>query len=388
MRSLRWVTLTAAAIAALPVSAGWAQDAYVVGITAGLTGPAASSQAPIIEALRVYVEQLNARGGVNGHPVQLILEDDLADASKAAANVTKLLNRGDVILIGNSSFSTTYVPVQAETKAAGMPLWFVGSVCPKETMPPADPLQFCSTGYSTVYDSRVALTYIKDTVKGPAKVGMAGMATPLSRTELDVAAKVAPDFDLTSVDVEIIPPSAADYTPYATKLVAANPDWVFAYGGWSLYVKTFEALRRIGWTGKFICYSNAPAEDELARIKDPSFYIFASNALFRDNTPAHREALAALNNKMNYPATQGAEGWISGMVLEAALKRVSWPPSPAKMAAALTDLKVDMQGLRAGELEWTKDNHFRLRQSYKVYHWDNDKQSVVPVSDWIGFDIK
>jgi branched-chain amino acid transport system substrate-binding protein len=114
----------------------------------------------------------------------------------------------------------------------------------------------------------------------------------------------------------------------------------------------------------------------------------ASNSLFRDNTPAHREALAALTNKMNYPATQGAEGWISGMVLETALKKVSWPPSPAKMAAALTDLKVDMQGLRDGSLEWTKDNHFRLRQSYRVYHWDNDKQAVVPVSDWIGFDIK
>lgn len=386
MRRLRLIALATATVAA--VSSAKAQDAYVIGITAGLTGPAASSQAPIIESLRVYVEKLNARGGVNGHPVRLILEDDLADASKAAANVTKLLNRGDVILIGNSSFSTTYVPVQAQTKAAGMPLWFVGSVCPKETMPPADPLQFCSTGYSTVYDSRVAMTYIRDTEKKPVRFGMAGMATPLARTELDVAAKAAPSFDLDSVDVEIIPPSAADYTPYATKLVAAKPDWVFAYGSWALYVKTFEALRRIGWTGKFISYSNSPAEDELARIKDPSFYIFASNSLFRDNTPAHREALEALSNKMNYPATQGAEGWISGMVLEAALKRVSWPPTPAKMAAALTDLKVDMRGLRDGSLEWTKDNHFRLRQSYKVYHWDNDKQGIVPVSDWIGFDIK
>jgi ABC-type branched-subunit amino acid transport system substrate-binding protein len=383
---MRW-TAAAAMLLALPAGTR-AQDAYVIGITAGLTGPAASSQAPIIEALRVYVEKLNERGGVNGHPVQLVLEDDLADASKAAANVTKFLNRGDVILIGNSSFSTTYAPVQAQTKAAGVPLWFVGSVCPKETMPPADPLQFCSTGYSTTYDSRAALTYIKETAKGPAKLGMAGMASPLARTELDGAAKVAPSFNITAVDVEIIPLSAADYTPYATKLVAARPDWVFGYGGWALYVKTFEALRRIGWNGNYISYSNSPAEEELSRIKDPGFYIYASNALFRDDTPAHRESLAALTNKMNYPATQGLEGWISGMVLEAALKRVSWPPSPAKMAAALDGLKVDMRGLRAGDMQWTKDNHFRLRQAYKVYHWDNGKQAVVPVSDWIGFDIK
>lgn len=387
MRRMIPAAALAAAIAGAPFSPSLAQDAYRIGITAALTGAAASSQSPIIEALRVYVDRVNARGGVNGHPIEILLEDDQGDASKAAANTAKLLN-DNIILLGNSSLSNTYPPVVAQIKAANMPLWYAGAVCPKETLPPADPLQFCSTGYAVRFDSQTAMTFIHQTAKGPAKLGMAGLASPLARTELEFAAGEAPKFELTPVDTEIIPGAAPDFTPYATKLNAANPDWVFGYGTWNIYVKTFEALRQLDWKGRFICYSNAPAEDELARMKDPGFYIFAANSLFRDDTPAHRDELAALKGKMDFPATQGAEGWVEGMVLEAALKKVSWPPSPAKVQAAMSDLTVNMKGLRGGPLVWTKDNHFRTHQSYRVYHWDNDKHAVVPVSDWIGFDIK
>ena len=47
----------------------------------------------------------------------------------------------------NSSLSSTYAPMVAESKRAGVPLYYAGAVCPKETYPPADPLQFCSTAF-------------------------------------------------------------------------------------------------------------------------------------------------------------------------------------------------------------------------------------------------
>ncbi len=33
----------------------------------------------------------------------------------------------------------------------------------------------------------------------------------------------------------------------------------------------------------------------------------------------------------------------------------------------MASLKVDTKGLRGGPIEWTKDNHFRTRQYYRVY---------------------
>ena len=55
-----------------------AQDAYVIGVTGALTGPSAGTNAPPIEGLRLYVDRLNAAGGVNGKKIQLTILDDSA----------------------------------------------------------------------------------------------------------------------------------------------------------------------------------------------------------------------------------------------------------------------------------------------------------------------
>ena len=57
-------------------------------------------------------------------------------------------------MLVNTSLSSTYAPMVAEAKRAGVPLYFAGAVCPKETYPPADPLQFCSTAFGAKLDSQ------------------------------------------------------------------------------------------------------------------------------------------------------------------------------------------------------------------------------------------
>jgi hypothetical protein len=56
--------------------------------------------------------------------------------------------------------------------------------------------------------------------------------------------------------------------------------------------------------------------------------------------------------------------------------------------AAMNTLNVDMKGLRGGPMEWTKDNHFRTWQYYRVWHWDTAKQAIVRVQDWQAIEIK
>jgi hypothetical protein len=34
---------------------------------------------------------------------------------------------------------------------------------------------------------------------------------------------------------------------------------------------------------------------------------------------------------------------------------------------------------------WTKDNHFRTQQAYRVYRWDGDK--IVVQRDWLTYDV-
>src|SRR5271169_572551 len=260
-----------------------AQEAYTVGVTAAMTGPAAATQAPVIEMLRIYVDRINAKGGINGHHINLLVEDDQAEPSKAAANATKLIQQDNVMLLIDSSLSSTYGPVIAEAKRANVPLWFAGAVCPKDTHPPKpDPVLYCSTGFDFSIDIPVAVKWIKDTSKEPVKVAIIGIPVPISRIGVDTAEKVATDAGMQAVDKEFIPPATADYTPYATKIKGTDANWGYAYAPWPAEAKTFEALRRLGWTGNYLAYGHIQAEDELNRIADGGFYVFTANAMFQD----------------------------------------------------------------------------------------------------------
>ena len=137
------------------------------------------------------------------------------------------------------------------------------------------------------------------------KIGFSAMAIPLSRGEIDFAESQAPPLGMTAVDKEIIPPPTADYTPFATKLKDAGPNWVFSWAPWVTQVRTFEALRRLGWTGDYITWAHLEAEGELKRLKDGKLFVIGANALFEDKLPIQKEiADAAKQAGAKYPPEQ------------------------------------------------------------------------------------
>ena len=375
--------------AALPLGALQAQDAYVLGVSGAMTGPVASNYAPVVEAMKAYLEHVNGRGGINGRQVRVVVLDDQAQPSRAAANVKQLLSQDRALMIINVSLSSTYAPMVAESKRARVPLYFAGAVCPTETYPPADPLQFCSTAFGARLDSQAALAFIRKSAKEDVKLGLAAMAIPISRGEIDYAEGLSKTLGMTPVEKQISPPPAPDYTPFATKLVEAKPTWVWSWAPWVAQVRTFEAMRRLGWQGDYLTWAHLNAEEELERIKDNRFYVIGTNAMLQDNLPIHAEirAVAAKAN-LQYPASYLTEGFVAGLVLEQVLKNTPWPPSPEKVLAAMNGVKVDLKGLRGGPLEWTKDNHFRTRQYYRVWRWDPQANRIVRAQDWQAIDVK
>ena len=146
------------------------------------------------------------------------------------------------------------------------------------------------------------------------------MAIPLSRSEIDFAENQTPALGMAAVDKEVIPPPTADYTPFATKIKEAGANWVFSWAPSVTQVRTFEALRRLGWSGDYIAWAHLEAENELKRIKDPRLYVIGANALFEDALPIQKEiADVVKQNGGKYPADEMTEGWIAGMVVEAAI---------------------------------------------------------------------
>lgn len=71
-----------------------------IGAICNCSGPAGSSEAPPLDALRSWVQATNAKGGINGHRIELIVVDDRSDPSRARAAAQDMVeNRGVVAIV-------------------------------------------------------------------------------------------------------------------------------------------------------------------------------------------------------------------------------------------------------------------------------------------------
>lgn len=78
-----------------PGSAG-PKSEIVLGSVGTDTGPAATPLTGIRDAARAWVADVNSRGGLNGHPVRLILGDDGGDPARAQAIVKRMVESDKV----------------------------------------------------------------------------------------------------------------------------------------------------------------------------------------------------------------------------------------------------------------------------------------------------
>ncbi len=367
-----------------------AADSIVIGLSGAVTGRFAGTYGPTVESFQLYVNQLNARGGINGTPIALEIRDNQGNPSIAATDVKKFTGQDDMVLMINVGPSSTFGPMIAESKRAEIPLMFIGGACPDEVLPPTPAKYlFCTIAASTKYDAEMALAFIKNTENAPKNLGLVAMAIPLSRAGIDYAESISGQYDLTTVDKEMIPPPTANYSPFASKLKDAGSDWVYSWAPWVTQIRAYEALRNLGWEGKYLAAALIPAEDEIERVKDEEFFVVGSNAFFMENTPAHQEIRAAAEGaSLNYPVTHLADGWIAGIAIETALGQTAAPVTTENLLTTLNSLEVDTRGLRGGPLVWTETNHFRATQYSRVYRWDDAEGAITHVTDWISIEVK
>ena len=388
----RWARPGIAVVVILFLGAGAASaaESYKVGITVAITGRAGDTYAPFYEGIKAYVTRVNERGGIQGRRIELVVEDDRGEPQRVAAHAKKFTGTDQVILMINSTVSASYKPMMLEAEATKVPVLFAGGVCPREAFPPAAPLIFCSTSFGAKYDSQFAVNFIKQQAAGKKiKIGFAAQDIPISRGEMEYAEQYAKQAGLETVPVVVIPGATADFTPFGSKLKEAGIEWGLSWALWHIQIGPFEALRRLGWNGRWMLIGHAQAQDELTRLKDENLHAFTPNAMFVENLPIHaeiREAAQKAGGK--YPAHYLGEGYGSGLALVAALERCGWPCDKEKLQRAMSNLTVDMRGLRGGPIEWSETNHYRKVNLYKVYRWDKGQNRIVAVGDWARVDVK
>jgi len=105
---IRRAGFLAAALAASIFTGAQAAEPIKIGSFLSVTGPASFLGDPELKTLELYVERINAAGGVIGRPLELIHYDDAGDAS-AARNFASRLVRSDRvdIIVGGSTTGAT-----------------------------------------------------------------------------------------------------------------------------------------------------------------------------------------------------------------------------------------------------------------------------------------
>lgn len=82
------------------------KEPYKIGMVISLTGFATFPGTEVRDAVVMEVERINAAGGVNGHQLELIVEDSASDPTKAVAALTKLARQDKVLAVIGDTFST------------------------------------------------------------------------------------------------------------------------------------------------------------------------------------------------------------------------------------------------------------------------------------------
>jgi branched-chain amino acid transport system substrate-binding protein len=101
-------------------TAGAADDPYVLGLVTDLTGPASFIGIPQRDGIRVMVNKFNADGGINGHPLKLIVEDGGTDTAKNLAAATKLIESAKVDVLIGPTIATQIASFQALANKVGI----------------------------------------------------------------------------------------------------------------------------------------------------------------------------------------------------------------------------------------------------------------------------
>jgi branched-chain amino acid transport system substrate-binding protein len=94
----------------------------VIGQSLPLTGPAYPIANRIQAGAKAWVERINARGGVQGRPIEVVTLDDAGDRQRLAANLRKLVQEHGAVAVVNCLGEQACAQAAATTAELGVPL--------------------------------------------------------------------------------------------------------------------------------------------------------------------------------------------------------------------------------------------------------------------------
>lgn len=204
--------LSALAVAGVSATA-LAADPIKIGSVLSATGPAAFLGDPEKKTLEMYVEKINAAGGVLSRPLELVLYDDGGDANKARTFATRLIEDDEVVaMVGGTTTGTTLAMAPVFEDASVPFISLAGAI---EIVQPVRAFVF-----KTPHTDRMACEKIFADIKarGFTKIGMISGTDGFGKSMRAQCLDVVGDFGIEVVADESYGPTDSDMTPQLTKI--------------------------------------------------------------------------------------------------------------------------------------------------------------------------
>ncbi|MBI4269785.1 MAG: ABC transporter substrate-binding protein [Candidatus Rokubacteria bacterium] len=347
---------------ALPQGAE-AQKPIKVGFPMILSGPGALFGTPALKGAEMFVEEINAKGGVLGRKLELLPRDTKGKPDEAVRVSRELILKDGVdFLVGTltSAEGPAVSVVAKENKIVFIaPSPKTDQLTAKEHL---HPYVFRVAATTTMEGRSAAEIIAKWPVKRVATISPDyAYGQDVTRAFVEHLKKIAPQMEI--VDQQWPKLGEADYTPFINAQLAKKPDAAFSSLWGGHFVNFAKQAKPLGYFDAlkynfFDAGEGGCQETTSAMGADYPFGIWGNtyDAFYWPDAPAaHKAFIARLSKflKTEYPSSWSIQGYIGMQFLAEAIKKAGSTKSDA-VSKGLLGLSVDTP---AGKLTIREKDH-------------------------------
>jgi branched-chain amino acid transport system substrate-binding protein len=204
-----------------------AADPIKIGFSASLSGALASSGKANLLAQQIWAEEINAKGGLLGRPVQLVFYDDQTNASIIPGIYAKMIDidKVDLLMGAATNLIVAAMPLIMQRHKMVMVLVALGS---NDEFKYPRYFQTAAWGPDAKGVIGNAFFEVAKTISPrPKTVAIVGADAEFSNNVMIGARAIAKKEGFNIVYDRTYPPATVDYTPIVRSIQATNPDLVF-----------------------------------------------------------------------------------------------------------------------------------------------------------------
>ena len=347
--AFRSLCLTAACAGLLWVTPGAAQAQILIGQTTAVTGPVAASVGETLVGLRLYLDHVNAKGGVGGEQIKLITLDDKFEPKLAGENARQLIEDDKVVALFMSRatpHTQAILPHLAKHNIA-LIAPSTGAMLLHE---PVNPHVFnVRSSYQaetekavehlhTITLDRIAVVHVDDSFGADC---LAGAMKGFERLKFKPVAVIKADR------------AKPDYAAIVPQLQAANAQAVLWIGSSVAVSDGVKALRAAGSAAQVVTVSNNASGGFIKQLGNAAHGVIVTQVFPNVRAMGYginREAEALAKAKGNVTLSpQMMEGFAGAKVLVEGLRRAGPKPTRERILTALGGMgHYDLGGLELG----------------------------------------